>query len=572
MERRLTTVLAADIVGYSALMDHDRTGTIAALKAFREETFTPILAAHNGTLIKSMGDGWIAEFQSTSEAADCAIAVQSAEKPEGIKLRIGIHTGEVVSDGDDIFGDGINVASRLEALAKPDQILLSDTAHNSLDRGNAASFDGGEQTELKNITRRLGIWRWPKGTGAGFAVNADVRPGIAVLPFDNMSGDPEQEFFADGITEDIITELSRFRWLMVMARNSSFTFKGQSTDIREVGRVLGVRYVLEGSVRRAGQRVRITGQLIDAENGSHLWADRFDGVLDDIFELQDKVTQDVVTAIEPSLRQAETNRARAKPTADLQAYELYLRAVSHFHLLTDADNKEAIRLTKLALERDPDYATAAGLLAWLHIQRLVQGMEPLDEGPKSAVAAAERVLLSDRADGIAKAYAAHSISMLARDLSRAREAFKEAIAENPNAAIVHMLASINLFLLDRPDEALQHATQSVELSPRDPMRHASYLAQGCALFHMERYQEAAAACREALSVRSAFVMSHLMLIASLAQLGDIDAARAAVADLKELRPGISSSLETTRLPIFTVPACAARWRDGWIRAGLPFEA
>ena len=568
MERRLTTVMAADIVGYSALVDYDRTGTIGALKAFREETLLPILVDHNGSLIKSMGDGWIVEFPSTSEAAECAIAVQSAQKPGQIKLRIGIHTGEVVTDGDDIFGDGINVASRLEALAQPDQVLISDTSHNSLDRGDAASFDGGEQIELKNITRRIGVWRWPKGTTAGFAENKDVRPGIAVLPFDNMSGDPDQEFFADGMTEDIITELSRFRWLMVVARNSSFTFKGKSTDIREVGRALGVRYVLEGSVRRAGQRVRITGQLIDAENGSHLWADRFDGVLDDIFDLQDQVTLDVVTAIEPSLRHAETIRARAKPTEDLQAYELYLRAVSHFHLLTDEDNKEAIRLTKLALDRDPEYAAAAGLLAWLHIQRLVQGLEPVDEGPGSAVAAAERVLRNDRADGIAKAYAAHSISMLARDLSRARAVFKEALSENPNAATVHMLASINLFLLDRPEKALEHATRSVELSPRDPLRHAAFLAQGSALFHLGRYQEAVQAFRQALSVRSAFLISHLMLIASLAELGDIDAAKVAVADLRATAPDETSIAETTRLPIFSIPTCADRWRDGWSKVGL----
>jgi TolB-like protein/Tfp pilus assembly protein PilF len=549
-------------------MDHDRGGTIAALKSFREETFMSILVAHNGTLIKSMGDGWIVEFSSTSDAADCAIAIQSARKSNSIRLRIGIHTGEVVTDGDDIFGDGINVAARLEALAEPDQILISDTSHNSLDRGDAALFDGGEQTELKNIARRIRVWCWPKGTSPNLVAMSDARPGIAVLPFDNMSGDPEQEFFADGITEDIITELSRFRWLMVMARNSSFTFKGQSTDIREVGRTLGVRYVLEGSVRRAGKRVRITGQLIDAENGSHLWADRFDGVLDDIFDLQDKVTREVVTSIEPSLRHAETNRARAKPTENLEAYELYLRAQSHFHLLTDNDNKEAIKLITLALERDPDYAAAAGLMAWLHIQRMVQGLEPMGEGPKSAVAAAERVLTSDRADGIATAYAAHSISMLARDLPRAREAFKQALAENPNSATVHMLACMNLFLLDRPQEALEHASHAIVLSPRDPLRHAAYLGKGSAFFHMGRYEEAAEACRNALAVRSGFVMSHLILIASLGQLGKIDAAQVAVSDLQALRPEITASSAQAQMPIFTVPACAESWREGWLKAGL----
>ncbi len=562
-------MLAADIVGYSALMDRDREGTIAALRTFREETLQCLLEDHDGTLIKSMGDGWIAEFKSTSDAADCAIAIQSAQKPDGIKLRIGIHTGEVVTDGDDIFGDGINVASRLEALAEPDQVLMSDTSHNSLDRGDASHFEGGEQTELKNITRRIGVWHWPKGTSANLSTTTDVRPGIAVLPFDNMSGDPEQEFFADGITEDIITELSRFRWLMVLARNSSFTFKGRSTDIREVGRTLGVRYVLEGSVRRAGQRVRITGQLIDAENGSHLWADRFDGVLDDIFDLQDKVTVEVVTAIEPSLRHAETNRARAKPTDNLEAYELYLRAQSHFHLLTDEDNRKAIQLTTLALDRDPGYTSASGLLAWLHIQRMVQGLEPIGEGPKEAVTAAERVLMSDRADGIAMAYAAHSISMLARDLPRARDVFKQALKQNPNAATVHMLASINLCLLDRPEEALNHAVQSVVLSPHDPLRHAAYLAQASALFQLERYEEAAGACQDALSVRSSFVMSHLMLIASLGHLTDEEAARKAVKDLQILRPGLTAASKETQIPIFTVPASANNWREGWLKAGLP---
>ncbi len=568
MEKRLAAVLAADVAGYSALMDQDRDGTLKALKAFREDHLIPALAAHDGRLIKSMGDGWIVEFRSASAATECAIAVQIADRPQEIQIRIGIHTGEVVSEGDDIFGDGINIAARLEAIAEPGQILLSDTAHNSLDRNAAASFSGGQQTELKNIARPVGVWHWPVGSAVTSPTGKAEKPGIAVLPFDNMSGDPEQEFFADGITEDIITELSRFRWLMVVARNSSFTFKGKSTDIREVGQALGVRYVLEGSVRRAGQRLRITGQLIDAGNGSHLWADRFDGLLDDVFDLQDQVTQEVVTAIEPSVRHAETVRAREKPTENLDAYELYLQAQSHFHLLTDEDNREAIRLTRLALERDPDYSSAAGLLAWLHIQRMVQGLKPIDEGPKAAVAAAERVLLSDRADGIALAYAAHSISMLAQDLPRARAVFKQALAENPNAAIVHMLAGINLNFLDRPEEALEHATHSINLSPKDPLRHAAYVGQASSFFQLGRYGEAVQANRNALAIRAKFVITHLMLIASLAQNGDLESARAAVAELKELRPDLDIK-EQTRLPIFSVPACSEQWREGWLKAGLP---
>ncbi len=326
MERRLAAVLAADVVGYSALMDHNRDQTLKALKTFREDTLMPALAEHGGRLIKSMGDGWIVEFRSASNAAECAISIQSAQKRADIQLRIGVHTGEVITDGEDIFGDGINIAARLEALAEPGQILLSDTGHNSLDRTAAALFFGGGDAQLKNIARRVGVWHWPDGSALKQTASTVDKPGIAVLPFDNMSCDPEQEYFCDGVSEDIIIELSRFQELFVIARNSSFSFKGRSVTHRDVARELGVRYMLEGSLRRASKRIRITAQLIECGTGTHIWAERYDRNLEDIFELQDEITRSVVGAIAPQITQAELARASRVQDIDFNSYDLALKA------------------------------------------------------------------------------------------------------------------------------------------------------------------------------------------------------------------------------------------------------
>ncbi len=369
VERRLTAILAADVAGYSRLTGIDEEGTHARLKEHLRVVVDPCIARHRGRIVKNTGDGLLAEFGSVVDALRCALHVQrgmaecnkSLPAESRIEFRIGINLGDVILDAGDIFGDGVNVAARIEALAEPGGICLSDDAQR-LVRGklDVAFEDAGEQ-RLKNIASPVRVYRVrPAGKAAAAAAPRPAlalpdKPSIAVLPFQNLSGDPEQEYFADGIVEDIITALSRFRNLFVISRNSSFTYKGRAVDVKQVGRELGVRYVLEGSVRKAASRVRITAQLIDAATGGHLWADRFDGALENIFELQDQVTERVVGAIAPKLEQAEIERAKRKPTGSLDAYDYYLRAHATIHPWTRAGNEEALKLFYRAIELDPGF-------------------------------------------------------------------------------------------------------------------------------------------------------------------------------------------------------------------------
>ena len=377
MARRLAAILAADVVGYSKLMAEDEAGTLAALQAHRRELFNPETAKHDGRIVKLMGDGVLVEFSSVVGAVECALAIQTAlAAGKGqISLRIGINLGDIIIDGEDIYGDGVNVAARLEALANPGGICISGMVHESLGNRIEAEFEDAGEHQVKNIARPIRVWHWQpdaqtqRAAATAPALDLPSKPSIAVLPFDNMSGDPEQDYFADGIVEDIITAFSRIKWLFVIARNSSFTYKGKAVDIKQVGRELGVRYVLEGSVRKAGDRIRITGQLIDAATGAHLWADRFDGELANIFDLQDRVTQSVVGTIGPKLEQAEIDRAKRKPTESLDAYDYYLRGMAAFHQLNLDANREALKLFSRAFELDPDYAAAYGMAARCHAQR-----------------------------------------------------------------------------------------------------------------------------------------------------------------------------------------------------------
>jgi adenylate cyclase len=367
--RRLAAILAADVAGYSRLMGADEEGTLERLKALRSELLDPKIAEHHGRIVKTTGDGVLVEFASVVDAARCAVEMQQAiaERHTGvaadnrIELRIGINLGDVIVEGDDLYGDGVNIAARIEALADAGGVFVSNTVHEHVrDRLPFVFEDLGEQ-QVKNIARPVRVYRVRDVAAARTPLTAAPalplpdKPSIAVLPFANMSGDPEQEYFADGMVEEIITALSRIRWLFVIARNSTFTYKGQAVEVKQVGRELGVRYVLEGSVRKGGNRVRITAQLIDATNGAHLWADRFDGSLEDVFELQDKVASSVAGVIEPTLRAAETRRTAAHPTADVTAYDLYLRALPIFYTLTKEGVLQALALLEQAIARDPNY-------------------------------------------------------------------------------------------------------------------------------------------------------------------------------------------------------------------------
>src|SRR6476620_6267074 len=380
--RKLAAILAADVAGYSKLAGSDEERTLARLRALRSDLIDPTVAVHHGRVVKRTGDGALIEFRSVVDAVRCAIEVQNGmlERNTGLpperrfEFRIGIHLGDVVEEGDgDLMGDGVNIAARLEGIAKPGAICLSEDAYRQVKaRLDLAVSDLG-QTQLKNIAEPLRVYSLEVGVPpvasltsqnkaiASEALDQPDRPSIAVLPFQNMSGDPEQEYFADGMVEDIITALSRFKSLFVIARNSSFTYKGRAVGIKQVGRELGVRYVLEGSVRKAGDRVRITGQLVNAETGNHIWADRYDSTVEDIFDLQDRVTTSVIGAIAPQLERAEIARAHRKPTESLQAYDYYLRALASFYRFTPEANMEALKLSRTANNLDPDYAAPFAL-------------------------------------------------------------------------------------------------------------------------------------------------------------------------------------------------------------------
>jgi adenylate cyclase len=373
VERRLAAILAADVAGYSRLMGEDEEGTHTALIALRREVADPKIAEHRGRLVKTTGDGLLVEFASVVDAVRCAVewqramALRNEEMPEErrIEFRIGINLGDIIIEADDIYGDGVNVAARLEALAEPGGICVSRVVRDQVRDKVVFGFEDLGEQQVKNIARPVRVYRIPSAETARAQAPLALpdKPSLAVLPFQNMTGDPEQDYFVDGIVEEITTAISRLPWLFVIARNSSFTYKGRAVDVKQVARELGVRYVLEGSVRKAQNRVRITGQLIDTATGAHIWADCFDGALDDIFELQDQVASSVVGAIEPKLRQSEIQRASRKPTDSLDAYDLYLRAVAEVHKLTDEGMCNAIALLQSALAIDPCYAAAAAMIA-----------------------------------------------------------------------------------------------------------------------------------------------------------------------------------------------------------------
>ena len=439
-QRRLAVILVADVVGYSKLVGSDEPGTLAKLAALRRDLIDPIIGKHSGRLFKAVGDGFLVEFASAVQAVTCAVEIQNAGPP--LPLRIGIHLGDVVVQGDDLMGDGVNVAARIESVADAGGIAISRQVRDQVrDKLDVELIDKGE-VELKNIARPVRIFMVAGGTSRQAPVAAPIlalpdKPSIAVLPFQNMSGDPEQEYFTDGMVEDIITALSRFKSLFVIARNSSFTYKGKAVDVRQVGRELGVRYVLEGSVRKAANRLRISGQLVDAATGGHLWADHFDGVLEDVFELQDRLTSSVVGAIAPKLEQAETERAMHKPTESLDAYDCYLRAVLSDYKASRELNKEAseeaLRLSYRAIELDPEYSSAYGIAAFCYYTRFHhRWMADRPHELAEAQRLARRVIDLGHDDALALGRSGIALAWLADDLDTGRALIDRALALNPN--------------------------------------------------------------------------------------------------------------------------------------------
>lgn len=575
LERRLAAILAADVVGYSQLMGADQSGTLDALRQLRGELFDPIVDGHRGNVVKRLGDGWIVEFPSISDAVACAVAIQDGlAGHDTIRLRIGIHTGEVVFEADDVFGDGVNVAARLESLADPGQVLISDTAHNGLDGKAAKLFKGGETHELKNIARPVAIWRWPAAkdtiaTREAEALTLPDKPSIAVLPFDNMSGDPEQEYFSDGMTEDIITALSRSNWLFVIARNSTFSFKGRATDIREIARILGVRYVLEGSVRKSGDQLRITGQLIDATNGTHLWADKFDGGLTDVFALQDQVTESVISAIEPNLRKAEMERSKRKRPENLRAYDFYLRALPHLYAFRPEPNAKALNLLEQAVGAEPDFAPALANLAWGLEQRFVHHWPNADaEDPARAIDIARQAISADRNDADATSLCGFLLTMLAHDHESGQRAIERALEINPNSATVCWTAGwVQLFCGDK-EKALTLAQRLLRLSPVDMEKHFVFNVLGMAHLLLGKFDDAAEISARAIDHDPGLDVAYWIRIPACAHAGQMDEAAKAVATLLKIEPNVSISGFEKQIP-FKNPNDMRTIVDGFRLAGLP---
>ncbi|MDF2369064.1 adenylate/guanylate cyclase domain-containing protein [Sneathiella sp.] len=527
MQRRLSAILAADVVNYSRLMGADQTGTLGALREMRKTVFEPVVAGHRGTIIKRMGDGWLVEFTSVSDAVDCALRVQERLKGHDLlRLRIGIHIGEVIFEEEDIYGDGVNIAARLEALADPGGVLISDSTRNSLD-GKAASIfaDGGVQT-LKNIARPVQVWRWKK-MDAAFNEQAEApvlpeKPSIAVLPFTNMSGDPEQEYFADGISEDIITELARIEHLFVIARNTTFTFKGKSHDIPSVAKELGVHFVLEGSVRKAGDRLRITAQLINGKSGGHAWAERYDRDLADIFDVQDDVTDKIVKALKVSLVGAEELPERAE-TAVPEAYDCVLRGREQYRLFTKEGLANARALYEEAARIDPAYAAPyAGLAEVCRHEWFLGEAGAIDKTIEYALKAASLnpdLPLVYEALGSAYLFTGRHDEAIA--------AFMRWIELEPNSAEAYAnLAGAYVFNGD-PEKVHDLIDIASRLNPVYPFYYPLY--RGQAYFLMSRYEEAANFTRRAADLNPASPHPPMCLAASLAMLGRNDEAGAAVA-------------------------------------------
>jgi TolB-like protein/Flp pilus assembly protein TadD len=570
VERRLAAILAADVAGYSRLMGVDEEGTLAALKADRREIIDPKIAEHRGRIVKTTGDGALVEFASAVDAVRCAMEIQramaehNAAVPEDrrIEFRIGINVGDIIIDEGDIYGDGVNIAARVETLASPGAICLSENAYQQM-KGKLTLdvSDMGEQ-QLKNIAQPVRVYRVQlDGATATVAPTLPDKPSIAVLPFANMSGDPEQEYFADGISEDIITGLSKLRWFFVIARNSSFTYKGNAVDVKRVARELGVRYVLEGSVRKGGNRVRITAQLIDAATNNHIWADRYDGELTDVFALQDEITKKVVAAIEPRLLEAEGIRSQNRSPDDLGAWEMVIQANSLFWRLTKTENEAAIALLKRAVERYPDYAPAHSMLAFM---MLVSGHLGWSVEEQAAALAARAAALDDNDPWahLALGYAA----FVRRQTSVATAEFRRAIALNPNFAAAYGYLGWALAFDGQSDQAIAHLEEAIRMSPHDPQNAVFNAGFAAAHYLAGRYAKAVEYSSTALQQRSAFTAGYRIHCASLAQNGQSDEARAVLARLKELQPDVSIAWINQNVPY--QPGPMAKFLEGMRKAGL----
>ncbi len=581
LQRRLAAILSADVVGYSRLIGIDEAGTLARLKAIRQNFIDPAIAAHSGRIVKLMGDGALVEFASAVDAVTCAIEIQrqlrerdtSDSDADPIRFRIGINVGDIIIEGDDILGDGVNVAARIEGIAEPGGVSISEDTWRQVQGKVVANFiDAGEQS-LKNIARPVRVYRLDLAHKSATAPQGPLlpprppdKPSIAVLAFSNMSGDPEQEYFSDGICEDIITDLSKLSELLVIARNSSFAYKGKPVDVKQVGRDLGVRYVLEGSVRKAGNRVRVTGQLIDAASGAHIWAERFDRDLTDIFAVQDELTQEIISALKIKLSAPEKARVAGGGTKNVDAHDFFLRG-RELVIGNKRDREmfaQASVYLRRAIELDPNYAGPYAALGWAYI---MDYQNRWSDSPETALDEAERLIdeaiAKDDNDPFVHGVAA-LLGLWKKDYERWAHEADRALSLSPNYGPAHLARGLVYVYSGEPVKGISYIERAMRLDPaQQQYRHflgTAYLVAG-------NYETAAAILKERVAITPTTDLSRALLASALGHLGRVEEARQIWHELKEINPRYSHSDHFGRLP-FKNPADADKFTEGLRKAGL----
>jgi len=579
LQRRLAAILSADVVGYSRLMGIDEGGTLSRLNAIRRELIDPTIAAHSGRIVKLMGDGALVEFASAVDAVTCAIEIQRQLREndgggaDPIRFRIGINVGDIIIEGDDILGDGVNVAARIEGLAEPGGISISEDAWRQVQGKVTANFvDTGEQN-LKNISRPVRVYRLDLASKAASAPAASRstpalpdKPSVAVLAFTNMSGDPEQEYFSDGISEDIITDLSKLSELYVIARNSSFTYKGKPVDVKQVGHELGVRYVLEGSVRKAGNRVRVTGQLIDTANGAHIWAERFDRDLTDIFAVQDELTREIISALKIKLSKSEEALIAGGGTKNVEAHDFFLkgRELVGGNKRDRAMFAEANACLRRAIALDPNYAGPYAALAWAYI---MDYQNRWSDSPETALDQAERfineAIAKDDRDPFVH-YVAALLGLWTKNYERWAGEADKALALNPNYGLAHLARGLVHIYTGEPDKGIPFIERAMRL---DPAQHQYRHFLGTAYLVAGKYEVATAILKERVALTPTTDLSRALLASALGHLGRADEARQIWRELKEINPRYSQAEHFGRLP-FRDPADADKLVEGLRKVGL----
>ncbi len=583
--RRLAAIVAADVVGYSRLMALDEEGTLARLRALHEHLVYPEITRQGGRIVKTTGDGLLVEFPSVVDAVRCCISVQrqmavhNVNEPETtrIEFRIGINLGDIIVEAEDIYGGGVNIAARLEQLAATGGIMISAAAFDQVrGRLDFAHEDLGPQ-ELKNIPEPVHVYRVimdddetpPAVPDKAVPFPLPEEPSIAILAFDNLSGDPDQEYFADGIVEEITAALSKVKSFFVVARNSSFAFKGKPTDMKQVSRQLGVRYILEGSVRKSGNRVRITAQLIDGTNDRHVWADRFDGTLEDIFDLQDQITESVVGAIEPKIRSSEIERSRRKPTTNLNAYDYFLRALPHAHAMTREGNEEALRLTSRAIALDPRYASAMALAAWCYTLRVAHGwVDAVHDEAHEAMRLARAAVEVDKDVPETLWLAGYVLGFFGNTPEEGIDLIDDALRLSPNSAQALVYSGYLRLYNGDAATAKAHLERALRLSPLDISAYRTYAGLAFSCLFLGQVDDAISWASKALHQNPKFTVTHRVLAASLGHAGRLDEAHQVVEQLQALVPGLTVTRFGNETRV-RHPEYVELLMDGLRKAGLP---